>query len=413
MAITDEPDTGRPVRIGLMGMYASRNLGDMAIQLAVMGALKARRADIEFIGLCQDPADTVRSLRISAMASSGEAEMLMPVDGDVTVESMTTSAGSRWSRLIRRFTSLWRIRRTMRELDMLLISGSGQIDDFWGGPWAQPYNMMVWSQLARRQKKPVAVFGVGVDELSTRLGAQFCLRALNAADICVVRDPGSREALKKLGYRRLVDVCPDPAFRLSGDGRLPDSPPFAVVSPISRRAWPGVEDESYDHYLTALAQVADQLLSQGIDVRYVCSQIKMDPPLVTRVRERMKGDHNRALTVEVKTVDDYVAAVAGASVAVVSRLHAMILAMVAGTPVVAISAVRKVHQQFADMGMPELVFDMGTLDITPLLSCVQDVVSEPEKSQQRVLAVTREFREQLEARFDRLAALIPAGAAVK
>ena len=46
---------------------------------------------------------------------------------------------------------------------------------------------------------------------------------------------------------------------------------------------------------------------------------------------------------------DYVAAVKDAQVVVGSRLHAMILALVAGAPTIAISAVRKVHQQFADI----------------------------------------------------------------
>ncbi|MBL0125036.1 MAG: polysaccharide pyruvyl transferase family protein [Betaproteobacteria bacterium] len=251
-----------------------------------------------------------------------------------------------------------------------------------------------------------------MDELSTFLGARFCLRTLNAAEICVVRDPGSRDVLERLGYRRIVDVCADPAFHLSGEGGMPDNPPFAVISPISRRAWPGTEDESYDHYLTALALVADQLQSQGIEVRYVCSQTKMDPPVVARVRKRMKGDIDRAIAVDVNTVDDYLAAVAGARVVVGSRLHAMILAMVAGTPVVAISAVRKVRQQFADMGMAELAFDMRVLDVAQLLRRVQDVVNEPDSNRQRVLAVTREFRAQLDGRFDRLAALIPARAAM-
>ncbi|MBL0125037.1 MAG: hypothetical protein IPP88_20760 [Betaproteobacteria bacterium] len=135
MAVGGEPAAGRPIRIGLMGMYVSRNLGDVAIQLAVMAALKARRPDIEFIGLCQVPADTVRSFKIPAMASSGETEMLMPADNDNSVVPVTTAEGSRLSRLVGRFTSLLRIRRVMRDLDMLLISGSGQIDDFWGGPW--------------------------------------------------------------------------------------------------------------------------------------------------------------------------------------------------------------------------------------------------------------------------------------
>lgn len=413
MPLAGEPAAGRPIRIGLMGAYVSRNLGDMAIQLAVTGALRARRPDIEFIGLCQDPQDAVRSFGFPAMLASGDSEMLRPMPGEAVAPApLPNPDRGGLGRLLARIPALARIRREMRALDMLLISGSGQIDDFWGGPWAGPYNMMVWSSLARGQGKPVAVFGVGVDELHTWLGERFCLRALNAAQLCVVRDPGSRDALESLGYRLPVDVCADPAFHLSSAGKPPANPPFAVISPISRRAWPGAEDEGYDRYLTALAEVADQLQADGVEVRFVCSQTRMDPPIVARVRERMKGGRDRAGLVEVETVDEYLAAVAGARVVVGSRLHAMILAMVAGAPAVAVSAVRKVHQQFADMGMAELAFEMRELDAAPLVRRVREVVGEPERSRQRVVATTRELRAQLDARFDRLASLIPARAAM-
>lgn len=397
MPLAGEPAAGRPIRIGLMGAYVSRNLGDMAIQLAVMGALRARRPDIEFVGLCQDPEDAVRSFGFPAMLASGDPEVRQR---------------GRLGHLLSRIPAFARIRREMRALDMLLISGSGQIDDFWGGPWAGPWNLMAWSSVARRQGKPVAIFGVGVDELHTWLGLKFCLRALNAAQLCVVRDPGSREALEKLGYRLPVDVCADPAFHLGGAGKPPDDPPFAVVSPISRRAWPGAEDDDYDRYLTALAGLADHLQALGIEVRFVCSQTKMDPPIVGRVRDRMKGDQDRAPLVEVKTVEEYLAAVAGARVVVGSRLHAMILALVAGAPAVAVSAVRKVHQQFADMGMGDLAFDMRSLDAAALARRAQELAAAPQESRRRVLAATRELRSQLDTRFDRLAALIPRRAAM-
>ena len=45
-------------RIGLLGLYASRNLGDAAIQLAVIANLRQRFADAEFVGICPDPDDT-------------------------------------------------------------------------------------------------------------------------------------------------------------------------------------------------------------------------------------------------------------------------------------------------------------------------------------------------------------------
>ncbi len=45
----------KTVRIGLVGMYASANLGDTVIQTVVMAALRSRRVEVDFVGLSPDP----------------------------------------------------------------------------------------------------------------------------------------------------------------------------------------------------------------------------------------------------------------------------------------------------------------------------------------------------------------------
>lgn len=400
-----------PIRIGLLGMYASRNLGDVAIQLAVMSALHARHDNIEFVGLCQDPEDTVRTFNIAAIASSGKGELLTPATLAETLRKEPRAHETRWSRLTGKFYSLRQIQRQMSSLDMLLISGSGQIDDFWGGPWAQPFRLMAWSFAARSQGKRVVVFGVGVDELRTSLGEWFCIRALNCAAICVVRDSGSREALRRLGYRRTIDVCADPAFHLDvkeGARATGEAERFAVISPISRRAWPGPEDDSYDTYLSTLASVAEYLQERSLNVRFVCSQIRMDPPIVDRILDRMKPGTIRPAFVDVKTVDEYLAAVKGAQLIVGSRLHALILALITGVPAVAISAVRKVHQQFADIGLADHAFAMQSLQLPELLARIDAIIAYPDQVREKVVKTTREFRSQNATQFDRIAKLIPA-----
>ena len=399
-----------PICIGLLGMYTSRNLGDVAIQRAVMRALHGRCNKIEFVGLCQDPEDTVRTFGISAIASSGRGRLITPASLQVADgNEMPTGMPSLISKFLGHFNALRQIWRQTRLLDMLLISGSGQIDDFWGGPWAQPFRLLAWSLAARLQGKPVAVFGVGVDELHSRLGKWFCLRALSCAEICVVRDTGSRDALRTMGFSGPIEVCADPAFHLSAEtiergGRA--TSPYAVISPISRRAWPGAEDESYEKYLSALARVAEYLQEQSVQVRFVCSQIRMDPPIVDRIIRRM---HRRTAVpsfLQVATVDEYLAAVEGAQLIVGSRLHALILALVVGTPAIAVSGVRKVHQQFVDIGLADHAFDIRSLNIPALLKCIESVVSSPEKMRTGVREKTREYKAQLEVQFDRIGDIV-------
>jgi polysaccharide pyruvyl transferase WcaK-like protein len=133
----------------------------------------------------------------------------------------------------------------------------------------------------------------------------------------------------------------------------------------------------------------------------------MDPRIVDRIKQRMQGDPLAAIAVGVKTFEEYLTAVQGARVVIGSRLHALILALVAGTPVIAVSGVRKVHQLFADLDLSDHAFDIRSLHIAPLLGRIETVIRDHVAMKEHVRNKTREFRPQLDTHFDKLARLIP------
>ena len=51
--------------------------------------------------------------------------------------------------------------RVLRKQDLLVVSGGGQLDDKWGGPWVLPYALCKWVLLARAARVPCAVVSVG------------------------------------------------------------------------------------------------------------------------------------------------------------------------------------------------------------------------------------------------------------
>jgi polysaccharide pyruvyl transferase WcaK-like protein len=400
------------IRIGLLGMYASANLGDTAIQSVVMAALRSRRADIDFVGVSHDAVDVVRTHGIPGFPASGCGVLVRPRgDGAAdTRSSVPATRAASESGFARRVLALRNIDRQVRDLDMLLVSGGGQIDDFWGGPWRQPFRLFAWCFCARLHRKPIAAFALGVDELHRRLSAWFVTHALQMAKYRTFRDTGSLEALRNKGLNSVASVCPDPAFgfcaapsaRVEERGRMPR---FAVISPISSHAFPA-SDAEYDAYLTALASVAEAMLKQGIEVRLVCSQTKMDPPVASRVMARMKMDAGISRA-DVKTVDDFVLAVSGAELVIASRLHALILSLVAGTPVIAVSPARKVRQQMIDVGLDNYCFDLKSLQASALLSSVQTALNQRQELHKVIASRVRELRGQLDNAFDQLAEVIP------
>lgn len=405
--VASGPDRA-PVRVGLLGMYASANLGDTAIQQAVMGALRARHPDVEFVALCTAPEDAAATFGLRARHVSGFGPQVLP---GVQAAAAEPSFCESLPLPLRLAAAAWQIDRHMRGLDMLLVSGSGQIDDYWGGPWEQPFRLRAWAGAARRQGKPVAFFGVGVDQLLTRSGAWLARSALALADLRVLRDEGSRQALRGLGLNAPCDVCPDPAFHLLPpvDERPHEGAGFAVISPIVRNAWPGARDSAYETYLQCLAALADHLLGKGLHVRFVCSQTRMDPPVIAEVRSRMRSDTARTSDYTPATVADYMQATRHASLVVASRLHALILAMVAGTPVVAASYARKVSQQMTDAGLARQCLDLDAVQPAALTAIVDEVLADLPRRREALARTVTAFRQQVDARLEALARLVPQG----
>jgi polysaccharide pyruvyl transferase WcaK-like protein len=404
----------KAVRIGLLGMYASANLGDTAIQTAVLAGLRSRRADVDFVGLSPDPEDTVRTYGIPGFPISGEDRRVsLPTNRPVHSHGkLLLDKAVNHLPFWRRFHALKNIYRQMCDLDMLLISGGGQITDSWGGTWAQPFRLFAWCMCAKLNGKPIASFAVGVDDLRGRLSAWFAVHALRVAKYRTFRDTISLEILRDKGLNVAASVCPDPAFGFCPppaagvEARAVTDPKFVVISPISFGAFQKANDAGYEGYLTALAKVAEALLKQGLKVQFVCSQIKMDPPVVSQVVSRMGTDVGVSMA-EVKTVNDFVLAVRDAQLVIASRLHALILSLVAGTPIVAIAPGRKVKQQMIDVGLEDYCLDLKSLQVAALLSRVQTALDRRDELQKLISLRINELLEKLEEAFDRLVTFVP------
>lgn len=390
------------VKVGLLGMYGSANLGDTAIQQVMLAELGRRRPDVSFVGLSSSPEDVARTFGIPGYPATGLGRLVLP--GQIPDGAPAPRGG--------RLTALRNIFRAAGGLDMIVVSGGGQLEDFWGGPWAQPFRLLSWAASTRVRGRALAAFGVGVDELRSPLSERFARTAVRLAQVRYFRDADSRERIcGPNGTSPAAGVAPDPAFGLRdlpgppGDGSH-DAAPVAVLSPVSDAAFGTVGDDAYDRYLTSLAAAGDALVRDGLRVRFVCSQTTMDPPVAEEVTGRMSESDGVELP-EVTDVDGFLEAVSGARVVVASRLHAIILSAVAGRPVVAVSPSRKADRQMADLELEGWCLDMRTAEPDQLVDLARRAADHHEPLATQVQARVRSLREGLDRAFDDLAAAIP------
>lgn len=393
-------------RIALFGPYASRNLGDMATQLATIQNLRRRIPGAQFIGVTPEPADTLRALGIAAFPMSG----LGDIAGDVNDGSLSCDSG--WhNHAGSRLSAVHRVSRFARTLDMLIVSGGGQLDDFWGGPWAHPWSMFMWTALSRRHGVPVADLAIGLDQLGAPLSRFFALQALRLARVRLFRDPGSRTAMIDLGLDAPSSVCPDLVFAMDVDptDSRPERGRFVVLSPISRKTWSHSETMTHDDYLDGLAAIGQELAAQGIAIRIVYSQTVMDVADSHRLASLLSERGCHEVTVyDSPQVADFLRNVRGAELVVASRLHGVILSLVAGCPVVAIAHLDKVSAVMRSFDLEKFCMPLRSLDRIELRRATFESLRDSSRLRRHVANESAKRRAELSGTFDVIANILSA-----
>jgi polysaccharide pyruvyl transferase WcaK-like protein len=402
----------RPLRIGLLGPYLSKNFGDTAIQMAVINSLRRIFPGVELTGICPDPPDTERTHGIHAFPLSGKhwdnREEYLRISYSKNIEHRKNNLLRVMLKLRliyeERVGRLVNIAACCRLMDALIISGSGQLDDFWGGPWKHPYSLMIWSLVARLYGCRVIVFGIGWDDLSTRLGKLFAFSALRLSHYRVFRDSGTVQKLASEGVRLESSVCPDPAFGLDIPlaKHVEQETAIIMVCPIDYRAWLEEKNISYANYLETLKECCVQWIRDGYIVRLASSQKYMDTPLAKEISIWMQtivGESASLQLYDAESVSHFLQLARSADLVVASRLHSLILSAVAETPLVAISYGRKVSQMMSDLGLEEFCLELVNLRFGRLQEVVSRVLKMRQELKVGLMEMLLKYRAELNVQY--------------
>ena len=206
-------------------------------------------------------------------------------------------------------------------------------------------------------------------------------------------------------------VDPDPALGIDARAMVPGpaiSDGRIVVSPVSFRTFASARNEAYERYLQCLALACDQWSADGRALSFVCSQTTMDPPVVDEVLARTSaGTRSRCVVARATSVEEFVNHVRGADCVVASRLHGIVLAVVAGAPVIAVSPARKVTRFMRDCGFADFCVEMPQMTPEVLPRLVQRIVVNPLEFRLKLAEIAQTSRARLDQAYDELAALLP------
>jgi polysaccharide pyruvyl transferase WcaK-like protein len=307
--------------------------------------------------------------------------------------------------------------KTVQDMDYFIVSGGGQLDDYWGGPSHHPYTMLVWSLIAKLRKARLRFVSVGAGPIDHKLSRWFIKVALCLADYRSYRDEDSKRLIEKIGFKRNDPVYPDLAHSLDIERYCgPQSSnrtrllvgigPMAYFDP---RVWPERDLQVYMSYLVKLALFIVWLLQNGHDILLFTSEVGQDPKVTADLRELLTehgvcttGAESRVIEQPIETVDDLMSQLAITDLVVASRFHGVLLAQLLSKPVLALSYHKKIDVLMADMGQAEYCLPINCFDLDTLKERFISMEANRQAIKAQMAARTKEYREALDEQYQYL-----------
>jgi polysaccharide pyruvyl transferase WcaK-like protein len=422
----------RTPTIAVWGHFHGRNLGDELVVATIIDAIQRRRPSAHIFAVSLAPADTCARYGVPAYPLNPGIEsagFATEVEQSLT---RTTTAIRRLTRRVPAARNLVGLLRwvfqearfaassygVVRRADVLVVAGSGQLLDKWGGAWRHPYAVFRWVMLARLARVRVVFPSVGAGPIKRRTAAFFIRSALRLAAFVSVRDGHSRRVLEGIGARRPLPYCPDMAFGCPESLLTVERPPrdsgapavigLNVMAHEDPRYWPNGVQERYEAYLRKLAAFATVLLDEGHIVRLFSSQTRSDAAVADDFLQLVGssvGDSKsrlQSVVLEIDDVGDLISVIAGCDYVVAGRYHSVLLPLLLDIPVIALAYDPKTTELMADVEQTDVCLDIDAFQDVDLVAAWHRLRQRGSAEQERLRACVATQRSRVAAQFDEL-----------
>lgn len=430
------------VKVGLLTPYSGGNLGDGAIQEAVIQNLRIRVPDVLIYGLTLGPAETQRRHNILCFPLCGycnERYALFDSEKEEEPSQHSNEWKSSWARIkakIKKNTIIYRLLKPMhrilnlsikeiahlikaykltKQLDLIVVSGGGQLDEYWGGPWGHPYVLFKWALFAKLAKCKFIMISVGRSKIDSSVSRFFIKWALKLSAYRSYRDEVSKKLLSSYSFTSKDPVFPDLAFSrhipymLRKENKV-CNPILIGISPIAYcdpRFWPSSDSTAYNSYVYRLASFISWLLQNKYKILFFSTDYPdketiSDIISILRQKQNNELQSKNILSPTTSTVDEVLSCVSGVKLVIASRLHGVKMSHMLFKPVIAISYERKVDTYMTDIGQIEYCVDIDTFDLDLLIAKFIKLKDECESASLSIKHKIEDYENALKLQYDHL-----------
>ena len=305
------------------------------------------------------------------------------------------------------------IRSVLKRTDAVLISGSNQFLDNFGGPSAFPWTLWLWTYLAKKMNTPVAVMSVGAGPISSPLSMRLIKSTIGRLDYLSFRDTGS-VAVVGLDTES-TNVLPDLAFShqsdtaksaLSRDFSL-ERPPVVAINPMAVHArgyWHEADDDKYGAYVDKLAKLAVHLQQEGPEFIFVANHPR-DELVIEDIIEKASAAGCARTELESRvhvsmTTEEYLQNVCKSDIVIATRFHANVLALLLARPVIGLCYHRKSAELLDRFSLGEHASHMDEFEVSDVIDSIATLTQNYDSQTKKIAERTFEYRDRLMRQYE-------------
>ena len=406
----------RAKRIAFYGNFGSGNLGNECTLQVVVEQVRTLWPDAQLLCLCTAPPDVQSRHRIRAVrAFVDRAEALPPHSRAPAARDAAALARGVLRFVFRRIPleALHWVRgfAILAGCDMLIMPGVQILSDPACAPGGWPYDLFKWSTLAAMCRVELLYLSIGVGSVRHPLSRWLVARSLRRARYRSYRDRESMRSAERLGLSTERDrLYPDLAFGLATPcaGARASAHLGRRIVGLGLKSCAGSATQTgtfaYREYLEKMAQFVSWLHAQHYAVRLLIGDLQYDiaprDDLITILHGRHVAAAPPSLVAEVPaSVGDWVRQLSDTEVVIGSRLHNLILALMLGKPVIALSDHAKVDALLAELGLGRYRMPVETFSLDGLVACFEDLECNAARLRRHIGTATQMYGRALRTQY--------------
>jgi len=334
----------------ICGHYGVTNLGDEAIGIGLIQAIKSANPDHEVVVMSYDKE-----------RSKAFYKKYLPEFGIRTVYLVPLGIRSFFRGIFK--GGLKETKNEIKACDRFILGGGGLFTD------ERLYAVFLWGLqafYALRFGKPLYLIGHSVGPLKSRIGKWVVKKIFNKAEFISVRDSDSKMVLEGCGVKKEIHVLCDLAMMINLPNKKIEQNRPDRYFVLTFRGW----NEELEKLNKKIEQAIGRLVEKySLKPIFIPFQLVKENDAETLSKKIVQNGSLEKIVIQSYQDDifEILEQIRGAEFVVGVRLHSLIFSSIVGTPFVGISYSGKVENFMEEMGLEKYClknneFDADLLD---------------------------------------------------